>query len=115
MRAQANNVRISHKHAMVLCNELKGMKLSRAEKFLQNMLDKKENIEGKFYTKASGTILALIKSAEANAKQKNNDVEKLIVKNIKSDLGYKFIRPRSRFKFRGKRGKMSNITVVLGE
>jgi large subunit ribosomal protein L22 len=115
MQAQANNVRISHKHAMVLCRELRGMKLARAEKFLQNMLDQKESIEGKFYTNASRTILGLLKSAEANARQKNKDVEKLVVKNIKSDLGYKFIRPKSRFKFRGRKAKVSNITVVLGE
>ena len=115
MKAQANNVRISHKQAMSICRELKGMRLVRAEKFLQNMLDKKENIDGKFYMSASQNILALLKSAEANAKQKNKDVEKLVVKIIKSDKGYKFMRPKSRFKFRGRQAKMSNLTVVLGE
>ena len=115
MQAQANNVRISTKHAIVLCRELKGMRLVRAEKFLQNMLDGKESIDGKYYPSASETILGLLKSAEANAKQKNKDVEKLIVKNVKADKGYKFIRPRSRFKFRGQKARMSNVTVVLGE
>jgi len=107
--------RISLKHSVILCKKLKGKKLSKAKSFLQNLIDKKESIEGKYYTKASNEILKLLKDAEANAKQKNMNEERLFIKRMKADKGFTFLLPKSKAKFRGRRGKVTNLEVVVEE
>lgn len=59
-------------------------------------------------------MLELIKSAEANAKVKNLDADKLFIKTAKADKSEKFIRPKSRWRFRGREAKSTNIKIVLG-
>lgn len=113
--AKVSNARISFKKTLVLCRKLKGIKLDKAKKLLEDLIDKKMHIDGKFFTNASKKILELLKSAEANAKQKNLNMERLFVKIAKVDKGEKFIRPKSRFKFRGREAKSTNIEIVLEE
>ena len=113
--AELIGARISLKHSIILCKKLKGMKLNKAKRFLQNLIDKKESIDGKYYTKASRILLKLLESGEANATQKNLNVEKLYIQLAKADKGRKFIRPKSRFKFRGREAKVTNLKIVLGE
>jgi large subunit ribosomal protein L22 len=107
--------RISLKHSVILCKKLKGKKLSKAKTFLQNLIEKKESIDGKYYTKASSEILKLLENVEANAKQKNMNVERLFISKIKADKGFTFILPKSKAKFRGRRGKVTNLEVVVEE
>jgi large subunit ribosomal protein L22 len=113
--AKATNARISLKHSLVLCNELKRRKLDKAKKFLEDLISQKTSINGKYYTNASKKFLEILNSAEANAKQKNLNLEKLFIKSIKANKGEKFIRPKSRFKFRGREAKSTNIEIVLEE
>jgi large subunit ribosomal protein L22 len=116
MQATAKTTaRISLKHSVILCKRIKGAKLNRAKKFLQNLIDKKENIDGKYYTKASKQILNLLEDAGTNAKQKGMDEDKLFVKTAKADKGFTFVLPKTRAKFRGRRGKVTNLTVVVEE
>ncbi|MEM5773226.1 MAG: uL22 family ribosomal protein [Candidatus Aenigmatarchaeota archaeon] len=114
-RAKISNARISLKHALVLCKELKGKKLEKARKFLENLISEKVSINGKYYTKAAGIFLELLKSAEANAAQKGLATEKLFIKNIKADKGLRFYRPRSLWHLRRQRIKAVNLTVEVGE
>jgi len=107
--------RISLKHSVILCKKLKGKKLSKAKTFLQNLIEKKESIDGKYYTKASSEILKLLENVEANAKQKNMNIERLFISKIKADKGFTFILPKSKAKFRGRRGKVTNLEVVVEE
>lgn len=113
--AKLVGARISLKHAVVVCKVLKGKKLSKAKELLQNLLDKKESIGGKYYTKTCKTILQLLSSAESNARQKDLVLEKTFIKKIKADKGRVFIRPKSRAKFRGRKAKVTNIEIMLEE
>lgn len=116
MEADAKTTaRISLKHSVILCKKLKGKKLSRAKSFLQNLIDKKESIDGKYYTKASSEMLKLLECVEANSKQKNMNVERLFISRIKADKGFTFLLPKSKAKFRGRRGKVTNLEVVVKE
>ena len=111
--ARIDNARISLKHSIVLCKEIRGKKVEKAKRILQNLIDEKVSLKRKYYTKASKKILELVKSAEANAKAKNMDVEKLLIKKAKADKGEKFIRPKTRWRFRGRKAKSTNITIVV--
>ncbi len=109
------DLRISLKHSMVLCDNLRGKRMSRAKTILENLLSEKESLDGKYYTNASEKFLEILKNIEVNAKQKNMDAEKLFIKKIKADRGYEFRRPKSRFKFRGRKAKSTSVTIEVEE
>ena len=113
--SKLKDARISFKSSLVLSDELKGLKTSRAEQFLNDLLNNKADIDGKHYDNATKVFLQVLKSAEANARQKNLDTEKLFVKVAKVDKARKFVRPKSRFKFRGREGKAANVEIILEE
>ena len=113
--AKLRDARISFKKSYILAKELRGMKAERAIRFLTDLIDEKVAVDGKFYTKTAQTFLGVLKSAEANAKQKNLDTEKLFVKIAKTDKARKLVTPKSRFKFRGRQAKTSHIEIVLEE
>jgi large subunit ribosomal protein L22 len=114
-RAFLRNARISLKHAIIICDRIRRKKLEKAKKFLEDLVEKKVNINKKYYTKAAKQILELLKTAEANAKNKNLNLERLWVRVAKADKGEKFISPKSRAKFRGRKAKSTHIEIVLGE
>ena len=113
--AKLRGARISFKKSYILSKELRGMKAERAIRFLTDLVDEKVALDGKFYTKTARVFLDILKSAEANAKQKNLDTEKLFVKVAKTDKARKLVTPKSRFKFRGRQAKTANIEIVLQE
>jgi ribosomal protein L22 len=114
-RAIQRNARISLKHAIILCKAIRKKKLEKAKNFLQNLIDKKVSLGKKYYTKAAKQILEVLENAEANAKNKNLNPEKLFVESARASKGEKFIRPKSRAKFRGRKAKSTNIEIILGE
>jgi large subunit ribosomal protein L22 len=114
-KAVQKNARISLKHALAICRAIRKKKLDKAKKFLQNLIEKKVSLNKKYYTKAAKQILKILESAEANAKNKNLNPEKLFVENARASKGEKFIRPKSRAKFRGRKAKSTNIEIILGE
>lgn len=113
--AKAESARISLKHSLVLCRELKGKKLEKAKRLLEDLTGRKRSLNGKYYTNASKKLLEILKSAEANAIYKNLDAERLFVKSAKADKGRTFIRPKTRWKSRGRRAKSTNIKIVVEE
>ena|SRR3989304_2112490 len=113
--AKSSGARVSFKDAQVVCRALRGKSLSSGKNLLQNLLDKKESLGGRYYSQTAENIFNLLKSAEANAKQKNLAPEKLFIKVAKADQGYKFIRPKSRAKFRGRQAKVTNLEVAVEE
>jgi large subunit ribosomal protein L22 len=114
-KAVQKNARISLKHAIILCRAIRKKKLEKAKIFLKNLIDKKASLNRKYYTKAAKQILKVLENAEANAKNKNLNLERLFVENAKASKGEKFIRPKSRAKFRGRKAKSTNIEIILGE
>jgi ribosomal protein L22 len=113
--SKLSDARISFKSSLILSRELKGKRVGSAKQFLDGLINQTTNIDGKHYTTVAKTFLQLLKSAEANARQKNLDTEKLFVKIAKTDKARKFVRPKSRFKFRGREAKTANIEIVLEE
>jgi len=113
--ATAKNARISLKDSVIVCKKIKGMKVEKAKRFLEDLINKKVDLKGKYYTKASKKILEVLRNAEENAKNKNFDLERTFVKLAKADKGEKFIRPRSRWRLRGTEAKSTHLTVILEE
>jgi len=59
--------------------------------------------------------LEILSYAEANANVKGLNTERLYVKSAKADKGRTFIRPKTRFKSRGRRAKSTNLKIILEE
>ncbi len=112
--AKIDDARISIKHATVLCDAIRGKNFFKAQALLQRIADGEESLKGKYYTKAVGQFLDLMRNLEANARAKDLSPEKLIIRTAKADLGDRFMRPKSRYKMRGRRAKATNLTMVVG-
>ena len=106
---------ISTKYSIIICDAIRNKKLEKAKNLLEGMLAKKASLDGKYFTNASKAFLDLLKTIEANAKQKNMDLDKLFIRIAKADKGYKLVRPKSRAKFRGREAKVTNLTIEVEE
>lgn len=115
VRASFLGERISFKQSQEVANSIRRKNLKRAKNFLNEVLSQKKTLDGKIFPRTTKAFLTLLNSAEANAKQKNMDTEKLFVKVVKADKGFKYVRPKSLAKFRGREAKITNISVVLEE
>jgi large subunit ribosomal protein L22 len=114
-RAKFDDARVSFKQSMIICKEIKGKKLERAKKILQDLIEQKTSLDGKYYTSTVEKFLEIVKNAEANAKQKGLNIEKTFIKTARADAGKTFTRPKSRFKFRGRKAKSSSILIEVEE
>ena len=110
-RAYGRALRISTKSSTVVCRAVSGKNLVKGKRILQDLVDQKRSLEGKYYTNASKQILNVIKSAEANAEFKGLDLGRLVM-FASAHKGFTFMRPR-RLKIRRTKRKMTNIQVVL--
>lgn len=115
VRATFMGERISFKHSQIVADNVRGKNLAKAKNFLTEILEGDKTIDGKVFPKATQAFLTLLKSAEANAKQKNMNTEKLFVKILKADKGYRYVRPKSLAKYRGREAKVTNLSVTLEE
>lgn len=113
--AKSMGAKISFKNSEEVLKAIRNKRIGAAKKILNDLAKERKPLGKKFYTSASTQILNTLESAEANAKQKNIDTQKLFVKIAKADKGYKFIRPKTAAKFRGRQGKITNIEIVLEE
>ncbi|MBI1971787.1 MAG: hypothetical protein HYS53_00660 [Candidatus Aenigmarchaeota archaeon] len=111
-KAYGRALRISTKHAIEICRCISGRNLQKSKAMLQNIAARKASLDGRFYTNATAEMISLLESAEANAKAKGLDVNKLIVK-ASATKGFTFTRPRSRRKLAGQTGRMTNVQVML--
>jgi len=110
-KAYGRALRISTKSSVAVCRAISRKNLEKAKKLLQDLIDKKRSVGGKYYTNASREILRLVKSAEANAESGGLDLNRLVI-FASAHQGFTFMRPR-RLKMRRTRRKMTNIQVVL--
>jgi ribosomal protein L22 len=113
-KAKFEGARISFKNSIIVCKAIRGLSLEKGKKFLEDLIAKRRSLDGKYYTNAAKKILEILKNAEANAKQKNLNLEKLFI-FAKADKGFRLITPKSRAKFRGRKAKVTNIEIVLEE
>lgn len=113
--AKGTSAPISFRHSRIICREIRGKKVGKVKKILEAVLDKKRSLDGKYYTKTVEKILDIIKSAEANAKQKNLVVERLFIKKATADKGEASYRAKTRWNLRGRKQKSANIEIVVEE
>ena len=102
--ARSYNVDISLKKSVEICDLVRYKKLDKAKKILSSL-----------ESKVAKKILELLENAESNARNKNLSLERLYVKKIVANKGETFIRPRTRFRFRGTRKKSTHLEIVLAE
>ena len=112
-KANGVNLSISTKDSIIICRKIRGMYLDEAEKFLENLVDKKVSIRGKYYTNATKTILDVLRSCKANAENLGLDMENLIV-HASAHKGPTIRRRRRKSDF-GNRMKITNIEMMLIE
>lgn len=110
-KVYGRGVRISTKSSVVVCRALSGMRLDKGKSFLQDMLDERRSISGKYYTNTTKSILDMVKSAEANAEAKGLDTESMII-HASAHTGFSFFRPRG-WKRRRESAKVTNLQIVL--
>ncbi len=110
-RVYGRALRISTKNSVIVCKAITGMNLQKGKKFLEDLISKRNNLNGRYYTNVTKELLKLVKSAEANAEFKGLDTERLII-HASAHKGFTFMRPR-RLKMRRTRRKITNIQIVL--
>lgn len=113
--AKFENARISLKSSKIVCREMKGKKVERAKRMLEGLISEKHSLRGKYYTKTAKKILEVLKNAEANARIKAMNEERLFISSAKADKGRTFVRPRSRSGRRGERAKMTHLEIIVEE
>lgn len=106
---------VSLKSSKIVCDAIRGRKLDKAVKLLEDMMDEKRNIRGRFYTKTAEKFVELLKTAEANAKVVGMDEKRLHVYIARASKGRTFVRPRSKLGRTGEKAKLSNIEIIVGE
>ncbi len=104
--AKLNYLRMAPRKTRLVANMIKGLSANEAE--AQLLLHSK---------KAGEPILKLLRSAIANAKQKNIQLENLFVKEIRVDQGpmLKRFMPRAQGRATPIQKKTSHITLILAE
>jgi len=104
--AKLNYLRMAPRKTRLMANMIKGLAVNEAE--AQLLLNPR---------KAGEPILKLLRSAVANARQKNIAAESLFIKEIRVDQGPMLKRsmPRAQGRATAIQKKTSHITLVLGE
>jgi len=129
-RACKRNVPISHKFAREIGKEIKGKKLEKAKRYLEEVIEMKRPVPitrynsdlahkpgvgpGRYPVNTAKEILDLLNSVEKNAQNKGLDVKNLYIVSFLVMKGSKFFRPRRR-DMAGQRRKNTHISVVVEE
>ncbi|MEM5793304.1 MAG: uL22 family ribosomal protein [Candidatus Aenigmatarchaeota archaeon] len=107
--------RVSRKDSATLFRYIRNKPTQKAKNLLNELISRRKNINGRYFTKASKEILDLIKECENNAEAKGLDVERLFVKSAIANKSFSFILPKSRWPHRGRRAKICSLRIELEE
>jgi len=105
---------ISPLNSVKVCRKINRKKFVDAKKTLEELLNKKTSLDGKYFTKTSKEILKLLNQLENNAKNKNLDVNTLFL-FISASKGPTMHRARRISQKFGSRLKMCHIQAVLSD
>ncbi len=135
-KASAREIKVSHKAAREVCKAIKGMMLTNAKEYLNEVINKKKPIPYTRYTKKLGHkagmqkrfvgrypiktakhALTLLQSAEANAENQGLDAEKLRILHAAAHQGMKIKRykPRAHGRASPKYNTTTHIEIILDE
>ena len=107
--------RVSVRDSVEILKNIRNKPVKKAKSLLNDLIDQKRSLDGKYYTGASKEILELIEQSERNAESQGLDTEKLFIKEAKADKGLRFFLPKSRWSHRGKRAKICQLAITLEE
>lgn len=111
VKVYGSGLRISSKSGALVCREVTGMSLPKAQQFTTGLVSKKRNLKGKYYTAVATSLSDLLKQAEASTEAKGFDPERMIV-HASAHEGFTFRTPR-RFKLRARKRKIAHLQLVL--
>ncbi len=111
MVAAKGTFTVSEKTATKVCRVINRSKFKDAKKTIEDIINGKKSLNGKFHTSAATEILNLLKIVEANARARGFDPEDMEI-YISAHRGPTLLRARRKRRF-GFRMKQSNIQVVL--
>ena len=135
-RAKASSLKISPKHSVEICSAIRGMEVSKAKAYLNDVIDMKKSVPfkrhnrkvghrrgqdgwpiGRYPVKAAAQILKVLENAEANAEYKGMDVENLKIEHISSHKGMviRGARPRAFGRVTPFNTPTTHIQIVLVE
>ena len=135
-RAMAKSLKISPKHSVEICNAIRGMEVSKAKTYLEDVMEMKKSVpfkrhnkgvghrkgqegwaSGRYPVKAAEQILKVLENAEANAEYKGMDVENLKIEHISSHRGMviRGARPRAFGRVTPFNTPTTHIQIVLVE
>jgi large subunit ribosomal protein L22 len=135
-KASGREVRVSHKSAREVCSAIRGMMLTRAKRYLGDVVEKKKAVPftrskkkaghrrglkkgfaGRYPVKAAKHILKILEGAEANAGYKGLDTERMRVIHASAYPGMKIKRymPRAFGSSTPKIQTLCHIEVALEE
>jgi large subunit ribosomal protein L22 len=135
-KASGREIRVSHKHAREVCKTIKGMVLSNAKKYLNDVIEKRKAVPfrrfkkklghrhgllkasaGRYPVKTAQQVLKVVEGAEANAENKGLDVDRLRIIHAAAYPGMKIKRymPRAHGRSSPKYETTTHIEIVLDE
>jgi large subunit ribosomal protein L22 len=136
-KASGREIKVSHKHAREVCRTVKGMALKNAKAYLREVIQKKKPVpftrynkkvahrhglptkafSGRYPVKAAQKVLKVIEAAEANAENKNLDIDRLRILHAAAYPGTKIKRftPRAQGRASPKYETLTHIEIVLDE
>jgi large subunit ribosomal protein L22 len=135
-KASGRELKVSHKAAREVCHAIKGMMLNDAKLYLRDVQAKKKSVpymrynkklphrhgqvnsfSGRYPIKASGVILNVLQSAQANAENKGLDVDRLRIIHAAAYQGIKLKRfkPRAQGTSSPKFDTTTHVEIVLDE
>lgn len=111
VKAYGRGLNISNKSSVLLCRRISGMQLAKGKLFLERLVQRKADIQGKYYSNTAAEILEMLKSAENNVEFKGLDAARMIIR-ASAHNGFGFYRPR-KFKMGRQMKKITNLQIVL--
>ena len=105
---------ISELNAAKVCKSINRKKFVDAKKTLENLLNEKISLRGKYFTKTANEILKLLNQLESNARNKKLDSDALFL-FISAHKGPTMHRARRRWRKFGSRLKMCHVQAVLSD
>ncbi len=134
-KAYGKELRVSPKESVEICKEIKGMRLNKAQEYLESVINKEQivpytrhdkkkahkkgegNDSGGYPVKAAKKMLDVLENVEANAEYKGLVYEKLriIHASAKEGVEYPGIQPRAYGRASPSNRPTTNIEIVVKE
>jgi large subunit ribosomal protein L22 len=129
-KAYGSELNISRKNAVEVCTAIKGKKLEKAKRFLEDVIDKKQFVElkkhnkkvphrkggvpGRYPVKVAREILKILENAENNAEALDMTGE-LLVKHAVAHFGRTYKRRAPKGRWKTSNIETTNVEIILTE